>query len=104
SDVRAADASVDLPARVDRDGGELLLLGSEETDAAGVEGQQSLLVQAQTEFEDVGALQEEGPLLGERDRESGEIDLANVHLGLREVGIHGQGRQEMRDEQRAGVR
>jgi hypothetical protein len=50
------------------------------------------------EGEDRRALGEEGPLLGEEEREAGEVHHLPVHLGLREVGEDGEvGRERVGD-------
>ncbi len=48
------------------------------------------------EGEEVRALQEERPLLGEEERESRQVDLPRVDLGLGEIGVDGQDRAEAR--------
>ncbi len=38
----------------------------------------------------IGTIEEERPLLWKEKRESGEIDLAGVHLGFSEIRVHGE--------------
>ena len=85
AEVRLADAARRLEAGEDRD-----LLPLDETDAAAEEGQQALAAEAGPEGEDVRGVQEEGALLGEEEREAGQVGLLRVDLGLREVGVHGE--------------
>jgi hypothetical protein len=50
----------------------------------------------QAEIEDVGPLQEEGPLLGEDDGKAREVGAARVDLRLGEVGVDRERGQRVR--------
>src|SRR5262249_28064523 len=76
------------------------LLIADETDPAREERDEARAVAAEAgaEREDVGPVQEERPLLGEEQRESREVRLARVYLGLGEVGVDGERGEGVRAE------
>ena len=90
-EVRVPRLPADLPAHLQRD-----RLALVEADTPGEEGDDVGVVEggeADTEIENVGALQEEGPLLREEEGEAREVGSPGVHLRFGEVGVHrGHGR------------
>src|SRR5207253_10902258 len=101
-DIQQTDVEIRLPsdhlsADSDRnlDGGVLIPM---KTDAPGEEGNQIRLSRQTCDVEDAGALEKERPLLRKEERKPRQIDLTNVRLGLREVGVDRDRRIQIRCE------
>jgi hypothetical protein len=88
ADVVAAHLSCNLGSDVD------LLRRPElvQPDAPAEEGidQQIVRPARAGEVEECGAVEEEVAALGKKQREPGQVDLALIDLGLREIGVDGQ--------------
>src|SRR5262249_34022939 len=94
-DVEDTHVEARLPARDLETGEDRDLLAVQEPDRAAEEGNQlGILAPQAGNVVHPGALEEERPLLREEELEAREVDLARVHLRLREIGVDGQGRRQ----------
>ena len=92
AEVGVADAAVHLAAGDDRHFASL-----DQADPAAEVGMTSSF-EPEAEREDVVALEEEGALLGEEQREPRQVRPPRVDLGFGEVGVHRRRREHVRAE------